>query len=154
MVQLQLDEVTKAAIAGLVPLAEARNIDIGLTRCDAFGLRAVPRDLHILLSAFMENAIRYSADGGSVDISVEASGAAAAVTVADTGPGIPEAMLPRVFDRFFRAAARDYEGSGLGLSIAKAIADRHGVAIELRNRDDGKTGLIARLRFGGAPVAV
>ena len=151
--RLQLDEVTKAVIASLVPLAGARNIDIGLTRCDAFGLSGVPRDLHVLLSAFVENAIRYSAPGGSVDISLEASGAAAAVTVTDTGPGIPEAMLPRVFDRFFRAAARDYEGSGLGLSIAKAIADRHGVGIELRNRDDGKTGLVARLQFTAAPAA-
>ena len=153
MERLRLDEVTKAVVASLVPLAEARNIDMGLTRCDAFDFNGVPRDLHVLLSAFMENAIRYSADGGNVDISVEASGAAAVVTVTDTGPGIPEAMLPRVFDRFFRAAARDYEGSGLGLSIARAIADRHSVGIELHNRNDGKTGLVARLRFGAAPVA-
>lgn len=153
MERLRLDEVAKAVIAGLVPLAEARNIDIGLTRCDAYSVSGVPRDLHVLLSAFVENAIRYSANGGSVDISVEASGAAAAVTVTDAGPGIPEAMLPRVFDRFFRADARDYEGSGLGLSIAKAIADRHGVGVGLRNRDDGQSGLIARLLFAAAPPA-
>jgi len=66
--------------------------------------------------------------------------------ITDTGPGIPEEQLHRVFEPFYRAAAPSVEGSGLGLSIAARIAERHGAAIELTNRT-GRTGLVARVRF-------
>jgi len=63
------------------------------------------------------------------------------VEIADTGCGIPRDLLPRVFDRFFRAAPPGIEGNGLGLSIVKAIADRHALEVELAPRDGG--GLVA-----------
>jgi two-component system, OmpR family, sensor kinase len=63
------------------------------------------------------------------------------VEVADTGPGIPDELLPRVFDRFFRAPGLVVEGTGLGLAICRAIARRHGLSLTLRNRASG--GLVA-----------
>jgi two-component system, OmpR family, sensor kinase len=68
------------------------------------------------------------------------------IDVVDNGPGIAEESLPRVFDRFFRANM-DIEGSGLGLSIVKAIAARYGGDVTLRNRDDGQTGIVASIGF-------
>jgi two-component system, OmpR family, sensor kinase len=73
-------------------------------------------------------------------------GAMAWIDVVDTGPGIAQALLPRVFDRFFRANP-DIEGSGLGLSIVKAIAVRYGGDVMLRNRDDGRSGIVASIGF-------
>ena len=71
------------------------------------------------------------ADGGGVFV----------VEVADTGCGIPEELLPRVFDRFFRAPGLVTDGTGLGLAICRAIARRHGLSLTLRNRATG--GLVA-----------
>ena len=62
----------------------------------------------------------------------------------DTGPGIPPELLPRVFDRFFRVPGSHARGSGLGLAIAQAAAQRCGLRITLRNRED-RSGLIARV---------
>ena len=67
-----------------------------------------------------------------------------ALEVVDTGPGIPADLLPRVFDRFFRVPGSGANGSGLGLAIAQAAAQRCGLALTLRNRDD-RSGLIARI---------
>lgn len=67
--------------------------------------------------------------------------------VVDTGPGIPPDLLDRVFDRFYRVAGGDPGGSGLGLTIAQAAAERCGLRIQLRNRPDAR-GLIARVEPG------
>jgi len=72
------------------------------------------------------------------------------IDVSDTGPGIAEELLPRVFDRFFRANTQ-IEGSGLGLSIVKVIAKKYGGAASLRNRQDGTSGIIASIGFPSAP---
>jgi signal transduction histidine kinase len=71
-----------------------------------------------------------------------------AVEVVDTGPGIPQELLPRVFDRFFRVPGTQAGGSGLGLAIAHSAAQRCGVELTLRNRAD-RSGLIARLEAVG-----
>jgi two-component system OmpR family sensor kinase len=73
------------------------------------------------------------------------------VEVTDTGPGIDETLLPRVFDRFFRANT-DIEGSGLGLSIVKAIVTRYGGTVTLRNRSDGQSGIVATVSFPIEPA--
>ena len=79
-----------------------------------------------------------------VDIAVRRRDDVAEVEIVDTGCGIREDLMPRVFDRFFRAVPPDIEGTGLGLAICKAIADRHGLTLHLRNRGD-RTGLIATI---------
>jgi two-component system OmpR family sensor kinase len=70
----------------------------------------------------------------------------AVVDVIDNGPGIPQAAMGRVFDRFFRMPGAAAGGSGLGLAIARTAAERHGLRIELRNRDNGP-GLVARVHL-------
>jgi two-component system OmpR family sensor kinase len=80
-----------------------------------------------------------------VDIDVFEDVTGAIVRVTDTGPGIPEDSLGRVFDRFFRLNSETVEGSGLGLSIVKSVVAKHGGSVSLENRRDGQSGLIASL---------
>jgi signal transduction histidine kinase len=97
-----------------------------------------------VIDNLLENALRYTPEGGVVDVRLVTDGAKPAIEVMDTGPGIPPDLLPRVFDRFFRVPGSNARGSGLGLAIAQAAAQRCGLRISLRNRDD-RSGLVARI---------
>jgi two-component system, OmpR family, sensor kinase len=88
-----------------------------------------------LASILLDNAVKYTPDGGSVTVRVEGENDGVALAVSDTGVGISEDQLPLVFERFYRAdGARAEEGSGLGLSIARQIAEAHGGTIEARSK--------------------
>lgn len=137
----------RQALADLVPLAEARGVDLGLTAVEAVELPADARDLRSLLDNLLDNALRYTPRGGRVDVSLRRVAGVPQLEVLDTGPGIPPELLQRVFDRFYRVLGSGTEGSGLGLAIAQHAADRAGWRIELQNRSDGP-GLAARVWFG------
>jgi signal transduction histidine kinase len=119
-------------------------------------LRCAASDLRSVLDNLIENALRYTPEGGVVDVRLSTSASGGPVIeVVDTGPGIPHDQLGRVFDRFFRVPGNDSRGSGLGLSIAQRAAHRCGLRIVLRNRQD-RSGLIARVEphaAGAAPFA-
>ncbi len=88
-----------------------------------------------VVSILLDNSLKYTPEGGSVTVGVEENDGSVALTVTDTGVGIPEDQLPLVFERFFRAdAARAEDGVGLGLSIARQIAEAHGGTIEARSK--------------------
>ena len=101
-------------------------------------------DLRSVLDNLIENALRYTPEGGVVDVRVGQEQGGLVIEVADTGPGIPDELLGRVFDRFFRVPGTDTRGSGLGLAIAQAAAQRCGLQVSLHNRKD-RQGLVARL---------
>ncbi len=124
-------------VADHLQIAEGKQVDLGIISSDPARVRGTEQDLKILFDNLIQNAVRYTPEGGIVDVAIRTVGSEVAVEVSDTGCGIPEQVLPRVFDRFFRAAPPDIEGTGLGLSICKAIADRHGLTITLRNRPSG-----------------
>jgi two-component system OmpR family sensor kinase len=85
-------------------------------------------------SILLDNAVKYTPRGGSVKVRVGEEDGGVALAVSDTGVGIPEDQLPLVFERFYRAdAARAEQGVGLGLSIARQIAEAHGGTIEARS---------------------
>jgi two-component system OmpR family sensor kinase len=136
-------------VADYVPIASSKGVDLGLTASEPAQLWGVPVELKILFGNLIDNAVRYTPQGGSVDVSVRHRGAQSVVEVADTGCGVSESELPRLFDRFFRAAPAHIPGTGLGLSIVAAIAQRHGLAVNIENRAGG--GLIARVVSGGSP---
>jgi signal transduction histidine kinase len=102
----------------------------------------------MLLANLLDNALRYTPEGGRIDVAIDDDAGHAVLSVADTGPGIPAGDRERVFDRFHRGAQAGAHpnGSGLGLSIVKRIADAHGASVTLDTGADGR-GLIARVRF-------
>ena len=107
----------------------------------------------MLLANLLDNALRYTPEGGRIDVAIDDEVGHAVLTVADTGPGIPASERERVFDRFYRgastAAPDGQTGSGLGLSIVKRIADAHGATVTLDAASDGR-GLVVRVRFPAA----
>jgi two-component system OmpR family sensor kinase len=132
----------------LIALADQRNIDLGLVAPEqplaAVELPCAVGDLRSLIDNLIENALRYTPEGGVVDVRLLNERGKPALEVVDTGPGIPPELLPRVFDRFFRVPGNGTAGSGLGLTIAQSAAARCGLKLTLRNRDD-RSGLIARV---------
>ena len=108
-------------------------------------LKARPQSMKRCLANLMDNALRY---GGHVVVGVQDSPDMLTVTIADSGPGIPEAELEKVFEPFFRVERsrnRSTGGTGLGLSIARSMARLHGGDVKLSNRKEG--GLLATATF-------
>lgn len=96
--------------------------------------RGDARALERLFVILIDNAIRYTPEGGLVRLGVEGANGAARVTVTDSGIGIPADAIPLIFERFFRvdpARSREAGGAGLGLSIARWIVNAHGAAIHV-----------------------
>ena len=141
--RVDLSDLVGQCVADHVSIAESKGIDIGLAVHAKVEISGVAAELKVLFDNLIENAVRYTPGGGTVDVSLHRAGNQAVVEVADTGCGVSESELPRLFERFFRAAPPDVPGTGLGLSIAAAIAKRHDLRIDIENRDGG--GLIARV---------
>jgi signal transduction histidine kinase len=96
--------------------------------------------MHDALRNLIENAVNYSPDGGTIELSAEVEGDRVLITVGDFGPGLPESDLGRVFERFYRvdkSRSRDPGGTGLGLSIVRHLVELHGGRIHAANRTDG-----------------
>ena len=120
-----------------MPLAEAKGLDVGLLSQEDIVVRASEIDLTMLMRNLIDNAIRYTPKGGRIDLSVEIHPNGAAFRVQDTGPGVRAQDRERVFDPFHRVLGGDEYGSGLGLSIVKAIVDRLGAGISLGESPGG-----------------
>ncbi len=141
---LDLTELVTQCVADFVQIAAARQIDLGMGATDASVLAGLPADLRVMVGNLIDNAIRYTQEGGIVDVSVRRADGPVVIEILDTGCGVAEADIPRLFDRFFRSAANGAEGSGLGLSIAASIARQHGLEIKIENRT-GRQGLRVRV---------
>jgi signal transduction histidine kinase len=97
------------------------------------------------VKALLDNAIRFSPDGGAVQVRVAATGTGCQLTVTDSGPGIPTEFLPRLFEEFAVAdVAHHTQGHGLGLATARLIAERHAGSLVLES-EAGRTGAAFRL---------
>lgn len=126
-----LATIAGSAVALLEPLARERRIRIDL-RTRPAPLMGDPERLGLALSNLISNAIHYNRDDGEVHVTVSQEAATSIVEVADTGFGIPEDEIGRIFDRFYRvdaARSRARGGSGLGLAICRSIVEAHGGSI-------------------------
>jgi two-component system OmpR family sensor kinase len=142
---MPLLEPVKLAIADVTPVALSKNIKVmygKVTRAKIFGNA---EDLRVLVRNLIDNAVRYAPESGLVRIDVELEDSSVALTIQDSGPGIPEKDQTRVFDRFFRLPGTSANGSGLGLAIVKVIADRHNATVKLATAAIG--GLEVRVIF-------
>jgi signal transduction histidine kinase len=112
-------------------------------RVEATFDRARIRDAAAIL---LDNAIKYTPEGGRVTVTVREEGGRAELEVADTGVGIPEEQLPQIFERFYRAdKARAGGGVGLGLAIARQIAEAHGGTIDVQSEPGKGSTFVLRL---------
>jgi two-component system OmpR family sensor kinase/two-component system sensor histidine kinase QseC len=135
--EVMLETVASEAITDMHALAQTRHIEMELRSesparvvGDAAALRALARNL-------VDNAVRYTPEGGRVVVHTRAKDGGAVLEVVDNGPGIPPAERDRAFDRFYRRVGSPAGGSGLGLAIVKAIADRHAATVTLADAPGG-----------------
>ena len=148
-----LADIARDVVAELVPLADAKQIDLGISNSQPAVVMGDPDALRTLTRNLVDNAVRYTPAGGRVDVSVEngSDSGETLLKVVDNGPGIPPEERSRVLDRFYRRPGTSPPGSGLGMAIVKAIADTHGATLELDAGPDG-TGLAVSVGFPSAPV--
>jgi two-component system sensor histidine kinase TctE len=134
---LDLNALALEAATAWVPQALKKAIDLGFEGASApVPIRGDGARLRELLDNLLDNAVRYSREGGCVTVRVQ-SEPVPAVHVNDDGPSIPPGERERVFERFHRLLGSGQEGSGLGLAIAQEIARLHGGEIALREDADG-----------------
>jgi signal transduction histidine kinase len=148
--RIYLDDVVIEAVDSVRVLAERRGVEVEVTEFEEAQVDADPALLRQLIVIMLDNAVKFTPSGGRVSLRVGVENGRATVLVDDTGVGIPEEELPRIFDRFYRGgqARSRGDGAGLGLSIARWIADVHGAAIEVTSTV-GK-GTRAAIRFPAA----
>ncbi|MEN2426382.1 ATP-binding protein [Chromobacterium vaccinii] len=143
--------VYRRVLEDLMPLAEAKHIDIGVEGEGDARVWAGELDLFALVRNLADNAIRYTPEGGRVDLAVGEADGRAVLTIDDTGPGIPEEERERVFDPFYRSLGSGQQGAGLGLSIVRTIAERIGARVSLSFRDEaGQSGLRVSVSMSAA----
>lgn len=133
--RMDLAAVTEAVTERLGPVAQQQGITLRFEGRPVF-IEAVPRLIDELVYNLCENAIKYNKENGSVSVSVNDEGGKAILTVSDTGIGIPEEDLDRIFERFYRvdkSHSKSTGGTGLGLSIAKHITAYHGGEIKIKS---------------------
>jgi two-component system OmpR family sensor kinase len=145
---VSVHQVFRHVLEDLMPLADAKHLNIGVTSEHDVSLYTSEADLTTLVKNLVDNAVRYTPDGGQVDLSVHTTGARAVIAVVDSGPGIPRSEFRRVFDPFYRVAGNSLTGSGLGLSIVDTIAKRIEAEVTLAYANERmQSGLCAQVLF-------
>jgi two-component system OmpR family sensor kinase/two-component system sensor histidine kinase QseC len=145
-----LSEAARLAVADVVPLADSRGTELALEAAPDVRVSGDASAVRILVRNLVDNAVRYTPEGGRVQIDLRDDAGKPTLTVDDSGPGIPLDDRARVFDRFYRGAGREEGGSGLGLAIARGIAEQHRARVELSEAPLG--GLRARVVFKVTPA--
>jgi two-component system sensor histidine kinase KdpD len=148
------EEIVGSALRRLDKKLKTRTLNVNM----ADGLALIHVDAVLLqqvLVNLLDNATKYSPEGSSIDISVEITPFDLSITVADNGPGIPEAFHQKIFDKFFRLHPESAQsGVGLGLSICRAIVEAHGGDIRVTNRSGGGAMFLLHLPFLECPPTI
>ncbi|HET9582381.1 MAG TPA: ATP-binding protein [Gemmatimonadota bacterium] len=147
---VQLGEAVRGVVRRMESMADAKRLDLQVASEDGPTVLADPDLLDRLVRNLLENAIKYTPSGGRVAVRADREEKAGRVTVEDTGPGIPESEIDRIFERFHRVddsrtPERDGGGAGLGLAIARSIADLHQGSLSAENRTGGGIRFVLRL---------
>lgn len=117
--------------------ARARGCSVTLAHADACMIDGLEEALRSAIENVVRNAVRHTAPGSTAAISLRASGSRALLEVRDHGPGVPESIIPTIFQPFRRVPGDSSEGAGLGLAIAERAVQVHGGSIRARNAPDG-----------------
>jgi len=154
--ELYLDELVAECVQSVRTLAAAKSISLTVEADGELPAVADEALLSQLLLNLLDNAIKYTQEGGRIAVRSRSAPAGLEVAVSDNGPGIPAESQARIFERFFRAdpartRANSGGGAGLGLAIAKWIAEAHRGSLELTRSD--ASGTVFTLRLPGPPSA-
>jgi two-component system OmpR family sensor kinase len=139
-------KMMQSIVGDLWESANARQIDIGLIESDEGVIFGHQEALDILVRNLLDNAVKYTPVGGTVNAAVRIVDGHTELTIEDSGPGIPPEDCERVFDRFYRVAGTRSSGSGLGLAIVKTIANMHAVSLSM-NQSSSLGGLKVTVAF-------
>ena len=136
-----LDDQAADAVESIRALALRSDVALEVGAFEEAPITGDPVLVRRLLLILLENAVKFTPAGGRVRLDVTVRDGQRAVVISDTGPGIAPADLPHVFERFYRgeSARQGTEGAGLGLAIARWIADLHGARIDIRSAPEGGT---------------
>jgi heavy metal sensor kinase len=144
--EVYLDEIVHECVGSARVLAHERNVTVTERTPTDVQLRADASLLRQMILNLVENAVRHTPCGGSVNVAMGVADGAVRIDVSDTGPGIPEADRERVFERFVRLTpAGSTGGGGLGLPIARWVAQLHGGTLGLESTGQGGSCFVARL---------
>jgi two-component system, OmpR family, sensor kinase len=122
------------AVSEIGPVAADHELDVD---AEPAVVLAAPDELHRLAVNLIENAVKHTPPGTHIRARTRVDDGDGVLSVEDDGPGVPPELAPRVFDRFVRGAGDGGRGSGLGLSIVRAVADSYGGSVTLETPDDG-----------------
>lgn len=131
-----LSAVAEREIDQVRPLADEKRMQLRISIEPGVWVKGDEQQLGLMIGNLLENAIRYTGEGGAVDVRVASEGRSAVVSVSDNGIGIPLEAQGRVFERFYRvdrARSRDRGGTGLGLAIVKHVAELHEGEVSVRS---------------------
>jgi signal transduction histidine kinase len=159
---VELDRLVEDAARQGAVLGRARAVHVGIRSLEPLIVEGDEQRLRQLLLNLVDNAVKYTPSGGRVDLDLRAAkpdedgavaagvsrGECAEIAVRDSGVGIPPEALPRIFDRFYRvdgARSREAGGTGLGLCIAKTIAEAHQGTIQVQSTPGIGTTFTVRL---------
>ncbi|MEX2504974.1 MAG: ATP-binding protein [Egicoccus sp.] len=133
---VDLAELVRQVVVAELPRAEERQVELGVDAPDRAYVAGVPGDLEVIVKNLVGNAVQYNRPGGTVEVSLAPDEGAHVLTVRDTGIGIPQQDLGRVFERFYRvdtARSRETGGTGLGLAIVRHAVERQGGTIRVNS---------------------
>src|SRR5271169_604334 len=143
--KLNLRALLSEIAATVGPLAQARELRLKVDAPEDVFVNGNEGHLRRLIVNLLDNALKFTPAGGSIEVGLKSDATRAILRVADTGEGIHPAELPHIFDRFFRGAGSPGEGSGLGLSLCREIARAHGGDIAAANLPTGGTAFVVTL---------
>jgi signal transduction histidine kinase len=150
-----LDAIAEDEVARRQEQAERAGVSLTVQLDGVPSIRGSNRDLALMTANLIDNAIRYTPSGGSVAVEVRAQRETVVLRVRDTGVGIPQRDLPRVFERFYRvdqARSRETGGTGLGLSIVRHVSENHGGEVTVTSELGQGSTFEVRLPTAADPV--
>jgi signal transduction histidine kinase len=136
--RIDLGDLAASTVNEMVLLADEKLIRLHTERTAGVHVEGDRTRLQQVIVNLIDNAIKYTQEGGKIEISVGREGSTAILEVSDNGPGIPPDCLPHVFERFYRAdkaRSRASGGAGLGLSIVKAICAAHNAEVKVSSQE-------------------
>lgn len=154
--EIDLNQLMAGINKRLQPLADAKGVSLEADYLKEITADADEMKLSLAISNLVDNAIKYTPEGGTVKVTLDADHQNVFITVADTGIGIPEQEVNRIFERFYRVdKTRDREtgGTGLGLSITHATIMMHKGSIKVNSKEEEGTTILVRIPLKQQPAA-